>query len=173
MKALLLFFWDACVSGLPSYGLRRAYFVWVLRNSCKGPVSLHRHLSLFCLGGVSIGAGTTINRRATLDGRGGLAIGSNVSISEGVKLLTATHDVQSSSFELQLLPVRIADWVWIGVDAIVLPGVTVGEGAVVGAASVVTRDVEPYTVVAGNPAVVRAMRPRTLNYSPLWKPRLF
>ena len=173
MKALLLFIWHACVSGLPSYALRQAYFVWVLRNSCKGTVSLHRHLALFCLGGVSIGPGTTINRRATLDGRGGLEIGSNVSISEGVKLLTSTHDVQSPDFELQLRPVKIADWVWIGVDAIILPGTTVGEGAVVGAGSVVTRDVKPYTVVAGNPATVRAVRPRGLNYSPLWKPRLF
>lgn len=173
MKALLLFIWHACVSGLPSYRLRQAYFVWVLRNSCRHPVALHRHLRLFCVGGVSIGHGTTINRRATLDGRGGLEIGSNVSVSEGVKLLTATHDVQSTDFELQLRPVRVADWVWIGVDAIVLPGVTVGEGAVVGAGSVVTRDVEPYTVVAGNPASLRAVRPRGLNYSPLWKPRLF
>jgi acetyltransferase-like isoleucine patch superfamily enzyme len=173
VKSLLLFIWHACVSGLPSYRLRLAYFAWALRNSCRRPVALHRHLRLFCVGGVSIGEGTTINRRATLDGRGGLQIGSNVSVSEGVKLLTATHDVQSPRFELLLRPVRVADWVWIGVDAIVLPGVSIGEGAVVGAGSVVTRDVEPYTVVAGNPATVRAVRARDLNYSPLWKPRLF
>jgi len=173
LKALLLFLWHAIVSGLPSYALREGYFVGALRNSCKHPVSLHRHLRLFCVGGVSIGRGTTINRRATLDGRGGLSIGSNVSISEGVKLLTATHDVRSPSFALRLRPVCVADWVWIGADAIVLPGVTVGEGAVVGAGSVVTRDVEPYTVVAGNPATTRALRPRGLDYSPLWKPPLF
>lgn len=173
MKALLLFLWHSIVSGLPSYALREAYFVVALRNSCEHPVSLHRHLRLFCVGGVSIGRGTTINRGATLDGRGGLSIGSNVSISEGVKLLTATHDVHSPSFALQLRPVCVANWVWIGVDAIVLPGVSVGEGAVVGAGSVVTRDVEPYTVVAGNPATTRALRQRGLDYSPLWKPRLF
>lgn len=49
-------------------------------------------------------------------------------------------------------PVRICDKAWIGFGASILPGVTVGEGAVVGACSVVTRDVEPWTVVAGNPA---------------------
>jgi acetyltransferase-like isoleucine patch superfamily enzyme len=53
-------------------------------------------------------------------------------------------------------PVRIGNNVWIGFDAVVLPGVTIGEGAIVGARSVVTGRVEPYTVVAGNPA--RAVR---------------
>ena len=49
-------------------------------------------------------------------------------------------------------PVRIGRGAWIGFDSCVLPGVTVGEGAVVGARSVVTTDVEPFTIVAGNPA---------------------
>jgi acetyltransferase-like isoleucine patch superfamily enzyme len=49
-------------------------------------------------------------------------------------------------------PIRIADMVWIGFDSCILPGVTIGEGSVVGARSVVDRDVAPYTVVAGNPA---------------------
>jgi galactoside O-acetyltransferase len=51
-------------------------------------------------------------------------------------------------------PVTIEDKVWIGFDAVILKGVRIGEGAIVGARSVVTRDVEPYTVVAGNPAIV-------------------
>ncbi|MGD9669416.1 MAG: acyltransferase [Hyphomicrobiaceae bacterium] len=55
---------------------------------------------------------------------------------------------------VQIDPVRICDKVWIGFGANVLPGVTVGEGAVIGACSVVTHDVEPFTVVAGNPAKV-------------------
>lgn len=49
-------------------------------------------------------------------------------------------------------PVRIYDYVWIGANAVIIKGVTIGEGAVVGAGSVVTRDVPPYTIVAGNPA---------------------
>jgi acetyltransferase-like isoleucine patch superfamily enzyme len=57
-------------------------------------------------------------------------------------------------------PVVIRDKVWIGLNAVILKGVTVGEGAVVAAASVVTRDVEPWTIVAGNPArVVRELAP--------------
>lgn len=49
-------------------------------------------------------------------------------------------------------PVRIGNKVWVGRQSMILPGVTVGEGAVIGAASVVTRDIPPYTVWAGNPA---------------------
>jgi galactoside O-acetyltransferase len=56
-------------------------------------------------------------------------------------------------------PIFIRDRVWIGFDAVILKGVTIGEGAIVGARSVVTSDVEPYTVVAGNPArLVRRLR---------------
>ncbi len=55
---------------------------------------------------------------------------------------------------VEVAPVRIGDKVWIGFGASILPGVNIGEGAIVGAASVVTRDVEPWTVVAGNPARV-------------------
>jgi len=51
-------------------------------------------------------------------------------------------------------PISIGDKVWIGFDAVILKGVNIGEGAIIAARSVVTRDVEPYTVVAGNPAVV-------------------
>ena len=61
-------------------------------------------------------------------------------------------------------PVRIADNVWIGFDACVLPGVTIGEGAIVGARSVVTTDVPPYTIVAGNPArVIRTIDPTEMD----------
>ncbi|HAJ60189.1 MAG TPA: hypothetical protein DCP31_13785, partial [Cyanobacteria bacterium UBA8543] len=54
--------------------------------------------------------------------------------------------------QLLARPIRIERNVWIGFDACVLPGVTIGEGAIVGARSVVTQDVPPYSVVAGNPA---------------------
>ena len=62
--------------------------------------------------------------------------------------------------EVPARPVRIGDNVWIGFDSCVLPGVSIGEGSVVGARSVVTQDVPPYTVVAGNPArVIRRLDP--------------
>ena len=173
MKSLLMWIWHVAISGVPSYSLRQFWFTRALRNRCDQPVSLHRGLKVFCVGGIHISEDTTVNRDVTLDGRGSLHIGRHVSISEGVKILTAAHDLEAADFRLMLAPVEVKDWVWIGVNALVLPGVTIGEGAVVAAGSVVTQDVAPYSVVAGNPA--RFIRTRSVQpaYSPLWKPRLF
>ena len=79
-------------------------------------------------------------------------IGKNVCIGEDVRLITGSHDVTSPHFNLVTRPITINDNVWIATGAIVLPGVTIGEGAVVAAGAVVTKDVEPWSVVAGNPA---------------------
>ena len=83
-----------------------------------------------------------------------ITIGDNVIISDGAYICTATHDIASPRFDLVTRPVRICDNAWIAAKAIVLPGVTIGEGAVVAAGAVVTRDVEPWMVVGGNPARV-------------------
>jgi maltose O-acetyltransferase len=84
-----------------------------------------------------------------------VTIGDDVQIGPGVQLLTATHpldpDVRAAGDEYAL-PITIEDRAWLGGGVIVLPGVTVGADAVVGAGSVVTRDVPPGTVVAGSPA---------------------
>ena len=81
-----------------------------------------------------------------------ITIGSRVCISEDVRLLTGTHKLTSPTFDLVTKPITIKDNVWVATGAIVLPGVTIGEGAVVAAGAVVTKDVEPWTVVGGNPA---------------------
>ncbi len=64
------------------------------------------------------------------------------------------REPRSITSDVPALPIRIGSNVWIGFDACVLPGVTIGEGAIVGARSIVVEDVEPYTIVAGNPARV-------------------
>lgn len=81
-----------------------------------------------------------------------LVIGSHAVISAEAFLCTASHDITSSSFELKTAPIKIGDMAWICSRAIVMPGVTVGEGAVVAAGAVVTKDVAPWTIVGGNPA---------------------
>lgn len=81
-----------------------------------------------------------------------IRIGSNAVVSEGAFLCTASHDIRSSTFELKTAPIAVGDMAWIGARAIVLPGVTIGTGAVIAAGAVVTKDVAPWTVVGGNPA---------------------
>jgi maltose O-acetyltransferase len=112
-----------------------------------------------------------INQQCCLDGRGGLSIGDYVSISPGVWILTDSHDMHDPLFREVLAPVTIGNHAWIGSRALILPGVTVGEGAVVAAGAVVTSDVEPYTVVGGVPARPigtrnRNVKPRSWVYKP-------
>lgn len=81
-----------------------------------------------------------------------VVIGKNCCIGEDVRLLTGSHDLVSPHFDLLTKPIIIMDNVWVATGAIILPGVKIGEGAVVAAGAVVTKDVEPWTVVGGNPA---------------------
>ena len=87
-----------------------------------------------------------------------ITIGDCVCIGEDVQLLTGSHSLSSPTFDLVTRPITIKDNAWVATGAIVLPGVTIGEGAVVAAGAVVTKDVEPWTVVGGNPAKVIGKR---------------
>ena len=87
--------------------------------------------------------------------KGRLTLGDRVSIGPSVIIILnsgANASLIKSRFPEKEPYVSIASDVWIGAGAIIMPGLTIGEGAVVGAGAVVTRDVDPYTVVAGNPA---------------------
>ncbi|WP_191969730.1 acyltransferase [Neorhizobium galegae] len=73
-------------------------------------------------------------------------------LGPAVKLFAASHDYSHLDLPDTSAPITIERFVWVGGGAIILPGVTIGEGAIIGAGSVVSRDIEPYTVNAGNPA---------------------
>lgn len=85
-------------------------------------------------------------------------LGDFCTVSQYAYLCGATHEYTDLRMPLVAKPIRLGSWVWVGAGAFIAPGVTVAEGAVVGARSVVTRDVEPWTVVAGNPARFLKMR---------------
>ena len=102
---------------------------------------------------VFLGERNVINFGCLFDGRKfRITTGSNVSIGPEATILTLGHDPRSATFEDRGGDVVIGDRVWIGYRAIVLPGVCIGEGAVIGAGAVVAKNVEPYAIVAGNPA---------------------
>ena len=121
---------------------------------------------------IAIGKHTVINRRCCLDGRGGLRIGDNVSISPGVWLLTDEHDMNDPGFRNMPAPIEIDDYAWLGSRAMVLPGVRIGRGAVVAAGAVVTKDVPPYHVVGGIPARQIGTRSTDLRYELNFRPAL-
>lgn len=140
---------------------------WFLGRFCQVRIGRDSSIAMGCFVTgyhISIGDNTVVNRYTYLDGRVPLTIGNNVNISHYTLIQTLTHDPQNPDFVCLCKPVVIEDHVWIGARAIISPGVRIGEGAVVGAGSVVTRDVEPYTIVAGNPARFIKERTRDLRY---------
>ncbi|HEK19156.1 acyltransferase [Mucilaginibacter sp.] len=123
---------------------------------------------------VSIGNNTIINQKVLLDGRGGkLVIGNNVDIAQETNIWTLEHDVHDDYHVSKGADVIIEDYVWIASRVTILPGVTIGRGAVVASNSVVTKNVEPLTIVGGVPAKLIGQRKSNLlyklNYRPLFR----
>lgn len=102
---------------------------------------------------VKIGRKVVIQSNCLMMSAGGITIEDEALIAANVQLISNNHDLEDRMV-ITCKPVRICRRAWIGAGASILPGVTVGENAVVGAGSVVTKDVEPDTIVAGNPARV-------------------
>jgi maltose O-acetyltransferase len=117
---------------------------------------------------LSVGEQSSIGRaEITLHNK--VNIGRNVVINDGVILLTGTHRLSDPKWELKTAPITINDYSWIATNAIILPGVKIGTGAVVGAGAVVREDVPDYGIAFGNPAEIIEGRQRTnnLDYSPV------
>jgi len=118
-----------------------------------------------------VGKNSIVNRECTLDNRGAINIGNNVSVSHGVKIYTAGHEINSPYNEIKTRDVVLCDYVQVFSNAIICPGVVVGEGAVILPGSVVIKDVAPYSVVGGNPAKEVMKREEGLLYKidyPYW-----
>jgi hypothetical protein len=99
-----------------------------------------------------------------------LGLGRDVNVSSYSRFMTAKHLVDDPDFDAEFAPAVVGDRVWIALGATILGGVTIGEGAVVAAGSVVTRDVEPFTVVGGAPARPIRQRSRDLRYHLAYRP---
>lgn len=119
---------------------------------------------------LTLGAGATIGRDVLLDARGGITIGRNVNISSFVKMQTAKHLVDDPDYRHEYSPITIGDRAWVGMGAMILGGVSIGEGAIVAAGAVVTKDVAPFAKVGGVPARPIGERSRDLRYELDYRP---
>lgn len=160
---------NAIISKIPSHDIRLFLYRHLFRTRIGKDSTIHRGCELFMPQRIKIGRNTVIGWDCVLDGRGGLRIGNNVDIASNVFIFTAMHDPQDPYYRYVKKKVVIDDNVWISSRATILPGVHVGEGAVVGAGSVVTRDVRPYTIVGGSPARFVSTRNQDIRYRHKWR----
>lgn len=154
---------------MPSLCLRRAMLRCFGASVARSAI-LYSGFEVRSPRNLKIGELSVIGHKAVLDARGGLEIGCRVNFSSEVMIWTAQHDYRDARFRTMFKPVCIEDYVWLGPRCTILPGVTVGKGAIVAAGAVVTKDVDPYTVIGGVPAVIIGERPKDLNYNPAENP---
>jgi len=110
-----------------------------------------------------------MNANCYVQARNGIKIGNNLRMGPGVGLISANHDEEDYDMHLQIDPIIIGDNVWIGMNAVILPGITIGSNVMIGANSVVTRDIPSNVLAAGNPCkVIRKKKPYNgIDYSKL------
>lgn len=116
---------------------------------------------------LEIGERTFIAKSVNLALHNKIKIGSRVVINSGAQILTASHRLDDIYWSTYSKPITIEDYAWIATNAIILPGVTIGIGAVVGAGAVVNRDVGAFEIVNGNTAKFVKNRIGDLNYCPV------
>lgn len=165
--ALVRYATNHVIAHIPSYTVRHAWYrlVWGWQIGQGAGVLMGQRLVTGGLrwgrGLVTIGEDSVINHGCLIMPFLPIYIGNHVSISAGVSLVTGGHDIDDPSFSPYAAPITIEDYVWIGMNATVLGGVTIGKGAVVATGALVAKDVPPFTVVAGAPA--RAVKRRKLE----------
>lgn len=151
---------------LPSVHLRK----WLYRGlgaDCGARSLFHFRTEIREPWKLRVGEGTVVGDNALLDAHNYLTLGKEVNLSSNVVIYTGQHDHRDPYFRSKggKKSVEIGDRAWLGSNVLVLPGVVIGEGAVCASGAVVTKDVPPYTVVAGVPAKPVGERPRDLRYT--------
>lgn len=165
-----LFNW--LITYIPSHAVRQWWLRW-LGAKIGRDSSIMRGSTVLAPSRLEIGDCCAIGFDVLLDARGGLVIDHDVILASDVHIITAQHVVDSDDFAVLTAPVRIGHHAWLTTRVTVLQGVTIGVGAVVGACSLVNRDIEEKGVVAGLPAKPRGRRTSALAYRGKYRPLLY
>ena len=160
------------VGYIPSHTCRKcAYRLAGMKIGKK--TKIHMWANFFQPKNIRIGEGSIIGDHIFLDGREKLIIGNHVDIASEVLIYNSEHDIDAEDFSPREESVTIGDYVFIGPRAIILPGVKIGQGAIVAAGAVVSKDVPDFAIVGGVPAkVIGERKNKNLKYR-LGRARLF
>ena len=135
--------------------LGRRARLWLLRlfgMKMERRALVYRSARIYAPWNLTLEDGVVIGPRCEVYNKEKVFVGYEVTISQDAFICTASHDITRKDQALIAKAIRINGYSWVAARAIIMPGVTIGEGVIVGAGSVVTKDVEPWTVVGGNPA---------------------
>lgn len=154
LKKMWYIIWVLTISWLPKAGLNGwIRFVYRLFGAQMKPTSVvHPTANIYMPWNLKMGSFSTIASHVNILNAAPVIIGQNCVISERAYICCASHNIYSNAHEQINAPVVMNDRSWVCAEAFVGMGVTIGEGAVVGARASVFKDVEPWTVVGGNPA---------------------
>jgi acetyltransferase-like isoleucine patch superfamily enzyme len=131
-------------------------YYYLRLGKCGAPVGFSTTMIIRNPGRIAIGGNCTFSHFVILDGHDRITIGDDCMFANNAVIATATHDytVDPMNSRIMTKPVVVGNNVWFGIGATVLPGVTIGEGAVIGARALVTKDVPRRAIVTGTPAKV-------------------
>lgn len=166
---LMLLRW---VGHIPSHIIRNALYKAAGIKMGRGS-TFHMWASFYLPKNITVGKDTILGDHLFLDGRDTITIGDHVDIASRVMIYNSEHDLTADDFVATYGKVTIGDYVFIGPRAIILPGVTIGTGAVVAAGAVVTKDVDDFAIVGGVPAKVIGERKNKKPQYVLGRARLF
>lgn len=160
---VLIFLHNIIYNLLPFFKLKNLYLK-LLRNKIGKESYIHIPVRFMHYSKLEIANNVHIGYNCNLDARCGIKIGNNVTIGPYTKLLSIGHDIDDPFYVGKGKTIEIGDNVVFFYDCIVMPGVKIAEGAVVLTGAVVTKDVEPYSVVGGNPAKHLRYRNKDIQY---------
>ncbi len=160
-KLAPLFFWLPFLypraKGIPiSHQLYYLFHQKILRKHGSIPWPVHRQSRILYWKNITNGnrCAPGINAFCYIQARNGIILGNNVRIGPGVGLISASHDLDDYDQHQKCAPIKIGNNVWIGMNSVILQGVTIGDNVAIGAGSIVTHDIEPNSIAVGNPCKV-------------------
>ena len=165
LHELKIYICNFFIALVPFHWVRLFYYKHVMKFEIGKGSSVHLGCHFTSTTAFRMGKNSTINQYCRIDNRGGITINENVSVSPHVNLITADHDISTSNCIGRQKEIVIKDFVFIGSNAMVLPGITMEKGSVLGAKSLLTKSTIAYGIYMGLPAQLKSTRRTDIDYN--------